>query len=101
MMLKDRYNDGGFSGGTLERPAIKRLLEEVRKGLVNTIVVYKIDRLSRSLANLAKLIELFDQYKLTFVSITQPFNTTTSIGRLTLNFWCRSKGVSFHWLAST
>jgi site-specific DNA recombinase len=85
MMLKDRYDDGGFSGGTLERPAIKRLLEDVRKGLVNTIVVYKIDRLSRSLADFAKLVELFDQYKVTFVSVTQSFNTTTTMGRLTLN----------------
>ena len=85
IMLKDRYDDGGFSGGTLERPAIKRLLEDVRKGLVNTIVVYKIDRLSRSLADFAKLVELFDQYKVTFVSVTQSFNTTTSMGRLTLN----------------
>jgi DNA invertase Pin-like site-specific DNA recombinase len=85
MMLKARYDDGGFSGGTLERPAIKRLLEDVRKGLVNTIVVYKIDRLSRSLADFAKLVELFDQYKVTFVSVTQSFNTTTSMGRLTLN----------------
>jgi DNA invertase Pin-like site-specific DNA recombinase len=83
--LKDRYDDGGFSGGTLERPAIKRLLEDVRKGLVNTIVVYKIDRLSRSLADFAKLVELFDQHKVTFVSVTQSFNTTTSMGRLTLN----------------
>ena len=83
--LKDRYDDGGFSGGTLDRPAIKRLLEDVRKGLVNTIVVYKIDRLSRSLADFAKLVELFDQHKVTFVSVTQSFNTTTSMGRLTLN----------------
>jgi DNA invertase Pin-like site-specific DNA recombinase len=84
-MLNERYDDGGFSGGTLERPAIKRLLDDVRLGLVNTIVVYKIDRLSRSLADFAKLVELFDQYKVTFVSVTQSFNTTTSMGRLTLN----------------
>ena len=85
VMLKDRYDDGGFSGGTLERPAVKRLLDDVRRGLVNTIVVYKIDRLSRSLADFVKLVELFDQYKVTFVSVTQSFNTTTSMGRLTLN----------------
>ena len=85
LMLRERYDDGGFSGGTLERPAIKRLLEDVRQGLVNTIVVYKIDRLSRSLADFAKLVELFDEYKVTFVSVTQSFNTTTSMGRLTLN----------------
>jgi site-specific DNA recombinase len=85
LMLRERYDDGGFSGGTLERPAIKRLLADVRQGLVNTIVVYKIDRLSRSLADFAKLVELFDEYKVTFVSVTQSFNTTTSMGRLTLN----------------
>ena len=84
-MLAERYDDGGFSGGTLERPAIQRLLADVRLGLVNTIVVYKIDRLSRSLADFAKLVELFDQYKVSFVSVTQSFNTTTSMGRLTLN----------------
>ena len=84
-MLAERYDDGGFSGGTLERPAIQRLLADVRLGLVNTIVVYKIDRLSRSLADVAKLVELFDQYKVSFVSVTQSSNTTTSMGRLTLN----------------
>jgi hypothetical protein len=83
---------GNASGGTLERPAIKRLLEDVRKGLVNTIVVYKIDRLSRSLADFAKLVELFDQYKVTFVSVTQSFNTTTSMGRLTLNILLSLEG---------
>ena len=76
----------------LEGAAIKRLLEDVRKGLVNTIVVYKIDRLSRSLADFAKLVELFDHYKVTFVSVTQSFNTTTSMGRLTLNIL-----LSFKW----
>ena len=85
LMLSDRYDDGGFSGGNLERPGLKRLLDDVRRGLVNTIVVYKIDRLSRSLADFAKLVELFDQHKVTFVSVTQSFNTTTSMGRLTLN----------------
>jgi site-specific DNA recombinase len=85
LMLGDRYDDGGFSGGNLERPGLKRLLEDVRRGLIDTIVVYKIDRLSRSLADFAKLVELFDQHKVTFVSVTQAFNTTTSMGRLTLN----------------
>jgi site-specific DNA recombinase len=79
------YNDGGFSGGTLNRPGVQRLLEDVREGLVDVIVVYKIDRLSRSLADFAKLVELFDAQKVTFVSVTQSFNTTTSMGRLTLN----------------
>ena len=98
MMLKYRYDDGGFSGGMLERPAIKRLLEDVRQGLVNTMVVYKTDRLSRSLvdfAKLAELVELFDQYKVTFMSATPSFNTTTPMGRLTLNCWRRSKGSFF------
>jgi site-specific DNA recombinase len=83
--LPDAYNDGGFSGGTLNRPAIQRLLDDVREGFVDVIVVYKIDRLSRSLADFAKLVELFDAQKVTFVSVTQSFNTTTSVGRLTLN----------------
>ena len=85
LMLPDRYDDGGFSGGNIQRPGLKRLLDDVRRGMVNTIVVYKIDRLSRSLADFAKLVELFDQHKVTFVSVTQSFNTTTSMGRLTLN----------------
>jgi len=85
VMLGERYDDGGFSGGNMERPGLKRLLEDVRHGLVDTIVVYKIDRLSRSLADFAKLVELFDKHKVTFVSVTQAFNTTTSMGRLTLN----------------
>jgi site-specific DNA recombinase len=83
--LRDDYDDGGFSGGTLNRPGVQRLLEDVREGLVDVIVVYKIDRLSRSLADFSKLVELFDQHKVTFVSVTQSFNTTTSMGRLTLN----------------
>ncbi len=83
--LPDGYNDGGFSGGTLIRPALQRLLNDVGAGLVDVIVVYKIDRLSRSLADFAKLVELFDEHKVTFVSVTQSFNTTTSMGRLTLN----------------
>jgi DNA invertase Pin-like site-specific DNA recombinase len=83
--LRDAYDDGGFSGGTLNRPSVQRLLEDVREGLVDVIVVYKIDRLSRSLADFSKLVELFDQHKVTFVSVTQSFNTTTSMGRLTLN----------------
>ena len=83
--LRERYDDGGFSGGNMERPGLKSLLEDVRNGLVDVIVVYKIDRLSRSLADFAKLVELFDEHKVTFVSVTQSFNTTTSMGRLTLN----------------
>jgi DNA invertase Pin-like site-specific DNA recombinase len=83
--LRDAYDDGGFSGGTLNRPGVQRLLEDVQEGLIDVIVVYKIDRLSRSLADFSKLVELFDEHKVTFVSVTQSFNTTTSMGRLTLN----------------
>ena len=79
------YDDGGWSGGTLERPAVQQLLEDVRQGRVQIIVVYKIDRLTRSLTDFAKLVEIFDTHKVTFVSVTQQFNTTTSMGRLTLN----------------
>ncbi len=83
--VPDRYDDGGFSGGTLERPALKRLLADVERGLVDVVVVYKIDRLSRSLTDFAKLVDAFEAHGVTFVSVTQAFNTTTSMGRLTLN----------------
>ena len=83
--LRDAYDDGGISGGTLNRPAVQRLLEDVQAGLIDVVVVYKIDRLSRSLADFAKLVELFDAHQVTFISVTQSFNTTTSMGRLTLN----------------
>lgn len=79
------YDDGGFSGGNTNRPGLKALLEDCQAGRVDTIVVYKIDRLTRSLADFAKMVELFDAHKVTFVSVTQQFNTTTSMGRLTLN----------------
>ncbi|MBF0176477.1 MAG: recombinase family protein [Magnetococcales bacterium] len=84
-LVPDRYDDGGFSGANLERPALKRLLEQVEAGLVNVVVVYKIDRLTRSLLDFAKLVETFDRHEVTFASVTQSFNTTTSMGRLTLN----------------
>jgi site-specific DNA recombinase len=83
--LPDHYDDGGISGGTLERPALKRLLRDVEAGLIDVVVVYKIDRLSRSLTDFAKLVEVFERHNVTFVSVTQQFNTTTSMGRLTLN----------------
>jgi len=83
--VHDRYDDGGVSGGTLERSALKRLLADIEAGLVDVVVVYKIDRLSRSLMDFAKLVQIFDQNEVTFVSVTQSFNTTTSMGRLTLN----------------
>ncbi len=84
-MIPDRYDDGGVSGGTLERPALKQLLEEIERGRIDIVVVYKIDRLSRSLMDFAKLVEVFERNDVTFVSVTQAFNTTTSMGRLTLN----------------
>ncbi|MBX6322411.1 MAG: recombinase family protein, partial [Rhodospirillaceae bacterium] len=85
VLVPDRYDDGGYSGGTLERPALKRLLADIEAGRVDVVVVYKIDRLSRSLMDFARLVEVFDRHSVTFVSVTQSFNTTTSMGRLTLN----------------
>jgi len=85
VLVHDRYDDGGVSGGTLERPALKRLLADIEAGLVDVVVVYKIDRLSRALMDFSKLVEIFDANSVTFVSVTQSFNTTTSMGRLTLN----------------
>jgi DNA invertase Pin-like site-specific DNA recombinase len=84
-MLRSKYDDGGFSGGNTDRPALQRLLDDIRAGKIDIIVVYKVDRLTRSLADFAKLVELFDQHNVSFVSVTQQFNTTTSMGRLTLN----------------
>ena len=84
-LIRTRYDDGGYSGGSMERPALKRLLDDVRAHRVDVIVVYKVDRLTRSLADFAKLVELFDAHQASFVSVTQAFNTTNSMGRLTLN----------------
>lgn len=83
--IKARYDDGGFSGGSTDRPALQKLLDDVRARKISVIVVYKVDRLTRSLADFAKLVELFDAHGVSFVSVTQQFNTTTSMGRLTLN----------------
>jgi len=83
--LVARYDDGGFSGGNLERPALRRLLDDIGAGKVDTVVVYKVDRLTRSLADFAKIVEQMDAKGVSFVSVTQAFNTTTSMGRLTLN----------------
>jgi len=83
--LPNRYDDGGYSGGTLERPALQQLLRDIEDAAVDVVVVYKIDRLSRSLMDFSKLVEVFDRKLVTFVSVTQSFNTTTSMGRLTLN----------------
>ncbi|GGG46487.1 recombinase family protein [Elioraea sp. Yellowstone] len=85
VLVPDHYDDGGISGGTLERPALQRLLRDIEADRVDVVVVYKIDRLSRSLMHFAKLVEVFDANDVTFVSVTQSFNTTTSMGRLTLN----------------
>ena len=79
------YDDGGFSGGTMERPALKRLIADIEAGQIDVVVVYKVDRLTRALSDFAKLVEVFDRRGVSFVSITQQFNTTTSMGRLTLN----------------
>jgi site-specific DNA recombinase len=85
LLVPDRYDDGGISGATLERPALKRLLADIEARRVDVVVVYKIDRLSRALMDFAKLVEVFERNDVTFVSVTQSFNTTTSMGRLTLN----------------
>jgi site-specific DNA recombinase len=83
--VKTHYDDGGFSGGNIERPALKQLLEDIGSGKVNVVIVYKVDRLTRSLTDFAKIIERFDKHGVSFVSVTQQFNTTSSMGRLTLN----------------
>src|SRR5260370_31228751 len=84
-LIRTSYDDGGLSGATMERPALKRLLDHIRQGLIEVIVVYKVDRLTRSLADFAKMAEIFDEHQVSFVSVTQGFNTTSSMGRLTLN----------------
>ncbi|MBE7506941.1 MAG: recombinase family protein [Planctomycetia bacterium] len=83
--LPERYDDGGFTGANIERPALKRLMADVETGRIDCIVVYKVDRLSRSLLDFARLMETFEKYRISFVSVTQQFNTTHSMGRLTLN----------------
>src|SRR5713101_3419246 len=84
-LIRSRYDDGGYSGGSTDRPDLQKLLEDIRSRKIDVIVVYKVDRLTRSLADFAKLVELFDANGVSFVSVTQQFNTTTSMGRLTLN----------------
>ena len=84
-VLPTLYDDGGYSGGTMERPALQRLLADIEAGQIDVVVVYKVDRLTRALSDFAKLVEVFDRRGVSFVSITQQFNTTTSMGRLTLN----------------
>jgi site-specific DNA recombinase len=84
-LIRSRYDDGGYSGGSTDRPDLQKLLDDIRSRKIDVIVVYKVDRLTRSLADFAKLVELFDAHGVSFVSVTQQFNTTTSMGRLTLN----------------
>src|SRR6202522_1297399 len=84
-LIKSRYDDGGYSGGSTDRPDLQRLLDDIRARKIDVIVVYKVDRLTRSLADFAKLVQLFDAQGVSFVAVTQQFNTTTSMGRLTLN----------------
>src|SRR5438034_4652516 len=84
-LARTRYDDGGFSGGNIERPALQRLLADIQGGRIDIIIVYKVDRLTRSLADFARLVEIFDAQGVSFVSVTQQFNTTSSMGRLTLN----------------
>jgi DNA invertase Pin-like site-specific DNA recombinase len=83
--IPGRYDDGAFSGASLDRPALQQLLADVRASKIDIVLVYKVDRLTRSLADFAKLIELFDAHGVSFVSVTQSFNTSSSMGRLTLN----------------
>ena len=83
--LREQYDDGGFSGGNMERPALKQLIADIERGKVDAVIVYKIDRISRSLLDFAKLMELFERHGVAFTSITQQFSTNTAMGRLTLN----------------
>src|SRR5882724_7416020 len=85
VLVAERYDDGGYTGANLERPALRRLLEDIERGAVGCVLVYKIDRLSRSLLDFARLIEVFERHHVSLVSVTQPLNTTASLGRLTLN----------------
>jgi site-specific DNA recombinase len=85
VLVREMYDDGGFSGGTMDRPAFQRLLSDVSAGQIDVVVVYKVDRLTRSLSDFAKIVDIFDKHAVSFVSVTQQFNTTSSMGRLTLN----------------
>ncbi len=85
LCVPDRYDDGGFTGGNMDRPALKQLLADIEAGKVNCVVVYKVDRLSRSLMDFARMLEVFERNQVAFVSVTQQFNTTNSMGRLMLN----------------
>jgi site-specific DNA recombinase len=93
-LVSDHYDDGGISGGTMERPALQRLLQDIRDRKIDVVVVYKIDRLTRSLMDFSRIVETFDGHDVSFVSVTQQFNTTTSMGRLTLNVLSPSRSSS-------
>src|ERR1700736_5129471 len=84
-LIPTRYDDGGFTGGNLDRPALQQLLQDIEARRIDCVIVYKVDRLSRSLLDFARLVDRFDQRAVSFVSVTQQFNTTSSLGRLTLN----------------
>jgi len=85
ILVSERYDDGGYTGGNLERPALQRLLHDIQQGQIDCVLVYKVDRLSRSLLDFARLMEIFERHQVCLVSVTQPLNTTSSLGRLTLN----------------
>src|SRR5216683_8228726 len=85
ILVPERYDDGGYTGGNLERPALQKLLSDVEQGKIDAVTVYKVDRLSRSLLDFARLMEIFERHRVSLVSVTQPLNTTSSLGRLTLN----------------
>jgi len=93
--LPDRYDDGGFTGGNMDRPAVQRLLKDIEAGKVDCIVVYKVDRLSRSLIDFAKIMDVLERHHVSFVSVTQQFNTSTSMGRLMLNVLLSFAGDDF------
>jgi site-specific DNA recombinase len=85
ILVSERYDDGGYTGGNMQRPALQKLLADIEQGNIDCILIYKVDRLSRSLLDFARLTAIFEQHRVNLVSITQPLNTTTSLGRLTLN----------------
>ena len=85
LLVPERYDDGGYTGGNLDRPALQKLLRDIAQGTIDCVVVYKVDRLSRSLLDFARLMEVFERHQVSLVSVTQPLNTTASLGRLTLN----------------
>lgn len=98
-VIATRYDDGGFSGGNMDRPALTKLLRDVEKGKIDCVVVYKLDRLTRSLLDFSKIIEIFDAHSVSFVAVTQQFSTTSSMGRLTLHILLSFAQFECAWLA--